>query len=91
MSKRTAEEVLRSLVADIEAMQALNRPGELIYEMGYSNDKSNDHMPKDFFGPFKSYVDHDEHEPGMVDGGDGISIEWPNLRILLDEAKEILK
>jgi len=59
---RTPTEILRSLVADIEAMQTKNDPDE--------------------FGPF----DPDSHYSGI----DGAMIQWPNLRILLDEAKAAL-
>ena len=56
---RTPTEILKSMVADIEAMKA----GPV-------------------FGTFK----------GWVSGNDGrVYIEWPNLAILLDEAKQSIE
>lgn len=88
---RTATEILRSLVADIEAMQ---NPRD-VYAMGFNDGETNDHQPQDFFGPFQCYMENSPEDmpndsPSMVDGG-AVSVEWPNLRILLEEAKEALK
>ena len=58
---RTPTEILRSLVADIEAMQAHDDP--------------------DSFGGFAESRTNDDYEP---------IVRWPNLRILLDEAKAAL-
>jgi len=54
---RTAEEILRSIVSDVEAMR-----------------KSGQH----WFGPFPDST------------GEGL-IYWPNLGILCDEAREVIK
>lgn len=62
--KKSIEEVLKSLVIDIEAMQAL--PGD-----------------PDVFGSF-DYVAHDTQDE------DWVYVKWPNLAILLQEAKKAL-
>lgn len=76
---RTATEILRSLVADIEAMQA---PKDIT--------RDNDSEPADYFGPFEQYARHDEDGAQMCEAYGGVSVEWPNLRILLNEARAAL-
>jgi hypothetical protein len=83
MNQKSPLELLRSIVADAEAM--LN-PGPL-NQLGYDNSTESDYQPKDFFGPFTSYVD--EGEGYMVTGG-RVTVEWPNLSILIDEANRVL-
>lgn len=61
---RTPEEILRSIIVDVEGMQSPN--GE------------------DWFGGFSQSYDE------WVCDGDSTHIEWPNLRILIDEAKTAL-
>lgn len=74
---RTTEEILRSLVADIEAM-ACTMPDEL----GDIPDADRDA----FFGVFSVF-----HVPETGSGADpGAAIEWPNLRALVNEAKGAL-
>jgi hypothetical protein len=73
------EKKLRSFVADIEAMQMPVRLEEFVDE---------DFPPEAFFGPFTDYFD--ESEQSMVQSGSGVRVFWPNLSILLEEAKTLL-
>ena len=59
--KRTAEEILRSIVADVEAMR-----------VGTTSE----------FVGFGGSINHKDYT---------VDIDWPNLAILIDEAKQILK
>lgn len=78
-----AEKLLAALRADIEAMQHGREYGDPIHEM---HDTEID--PDNFFGPFARYYDHGQGvegiEQGFVEAPNGVSIEWPNLRILLE-------
>lgn len=66
---RTAEEILKSLIADIEAMQ-------------HRANVENCEIDEYFFGPFSESSYDDDY---------GCSVEWPNLAILLQEAKGYFK
>lgn len=73
---RTAEEILESIVADVEAMQTDSAP----YEMDrIGNPEEEDY----WFGWFENgWRDSESYM--------GYAIQWPNLGILLKEAKEYL-
>jgi hypothetical protein len=68
---RTAEEVLRSIIADVEAMSC-TKP------YACEGDSS-----EAWFGSFNG-GQIDPFDPGST------CIEWPNLRLLIDEAKNLL-
>lgn len=92
--KDKAVALLRSIVADVRGMQLPQDSHNPIYEMGFGHGETNDHDPRDFFGAFESYYDDGEatgEAPGLCSGGSGVSIEWPNLRILVEQAEELLK
>jgi hypothetical protein len=74
---RTPSEILRSLVADIEAMNC---------KMPREHDDQPDVSPDAYFGPFGTFVAYTPAENNEC----GAVVEWPNLRILLDEAKAAL-
>lgn len=81
-----ARKLLRSIVADVRGMQN-ERP---VYELGHSNDDET-LQPHDFFGPFPDYCDENDVDgPCMVEASPGVSVAWPNLRILIEEAEQLL-
>lgn len=72
---------LRALVADIEGMQMILRADE-------GDPAAHDAERVDYFGPFTQY--YDDAEQTMVSCEAGVRICWPNLRILLEQAKATL-
>lgn len=77
---RTATEILKSLVADVEAMRTPPiETNELIDNPEYE--------PENWFGGFDVSAEND-WESGIQPE---VHIEWPNLAILIDEAKEALR
>lgn len=73
---RTHEEILRSLVADIEAMRAENMDERLEQDDPDGGSKA--------FGGFSVALDRSD----VLELG--VFVSWPNLAILLEEAKERL-
>jgi len=69
---------IKSFIADIEAMKQPLRMDEFC---GGGFDTSS------FFG-FTDY--YDNNEGAMIESEAGVRIYWPNLAILLDEAKELV-
>jgi hypothetical protein len=70
---------LKSLIADIEAMR---RPLQIDEFAGAEYD------PFAFFGSFIDY--YDDSEDTMVESRAGVRVYWPNLAILLEEARGLV-
>jgi len=77
---RRAFSLLRSIVADVQAMHMPLRLEEYA-DLNIDCDA--------FFGNFTEYF-HDGDE-ALITETDGIRVHWPNLRILLAEAEKLLK
>ena len=75
MPNRTAEQVLSSLVADIESMRA--KPPE---DFSICDEADRQH----WFGPFETWGISSAHQEGRA------SVQWPNLGLLLEEARTAL-
>jgi hypothetical protein len=73
---RTAREILKSIVADVEGMKA-DAPEDIMRDSG-SEDKEH------WFGPFELGENDQESYTGF-------SVQWPNLGILIEEAKKCVK
>jgi hypothetical protein len=78
---KSPAQVLRSLIADIEAMQMVIRDDE-------GDPACHDAQREDYFGPFTRY--YDDMDGSMIARDAGLRVCWPNLRMLLDEAKAVL-
>jgi hypothetical protein len=75
---KSASRVLNSLISDIEAMQMPLREEE-------GDPAFHDAQRDDYFGPFLRH--YDDMDGRLVATDAGLRVCWPNLRILLDEAK----
>lgn len=73
MKEIEARELLLSIVADVEAMKC---------EMPSWHDVLEDSAKDHWFGPFEE-ASYDSHDYS------GFYIQWPNLDILIEQAKEI--
>ncbi len=71
---------LKSFIADIEAMKRPLRIEE------FADDE---YDPSSFFGSFTDY--YDDAEDSMVESGAGVRVYWPNLAILLEEARALVR
>jgi hypothetical protein len=79
-----ATKLLKSLVADIEAMHA-----PLDYRPFECEDYGMDERA--FFGEFTDYFDSSITSVITTTAGEGVKVYWPNLLILMEDAKKVLE